>query len=163
VSNLIARRVLPVLAAAVAAMTTAVLGILMTDLGDWYQSLEVPWWKPPDAIFGPAWGIIFSLAALAGLFAWHSSRSFAFRKRLIELFMLNGLLNALWSALFFRLQRPDLAAIEVIFLWLSIVWLIVHVRGVSRPAARLLLVYLAWVTFAGALTWSVAGLNGPFA
>jgi tryptophan-rich sensory protein len=158
----IVRRVLPVLAAAVAAMATAVLGVLMTDLGDWYRTLKVPPWKPPDEVFGPAWGVIFSLAALAGLFAWHSTRSFAFRKRLIELFMLNGLLNALWSGLFFRMRRPDLAGYEVVFLWGSIVWLILHVRRASPPAARLLYVYLAWVTFAGALTWSVARLNGPF-
>jgi tryptophan-rich sensory protein len=161
-TNVVARRVLPVLAAAVAAMATAVLGVLMTDLGPWYQTLKVPAWKPPDIIFGPAWGVIFSLAALAGLFAWHSTRSFAFRKRLVELFMLNGLLNALWSGLFFRMQRPDLAAVEVLFLAGSIVWLIVHVRPVSLMAARLLGVYLAWVVFAGALTVAVARLNGPF-
>jgi translocator protein len=161
--TVVARRVLPVLAAAVAAMATAVLGVLMTDLGPWYQTLKVPAWKPPDQLFGPAWGVIFSLAALAGLFAWHSTRSFDFRKRLIELFMLNGLLNALWSGLFFRMQRPDLAAIEVLFLGASIVWLIIHVRKPAPLAARLLYVYLAWVSFAGALTWSVARLNGPFA
>jgi tryptophan-rich sensory protein len=131
----IVRRVLPVLAAAVAAMATAVLGVLMTDLGDWYRTLKVPPWKPPDEVFGPAWGVIF---------------------------MLNGLLNALWSGLFFRMQRPDLAGYEVVFLWASIIWLILHVRRASPPAARLLYVYLAWVTFAGALTWSVARLNGPF-
>ena len=64
--------------------------------------------------------------------------------------------------LFFRIQRPDLAFIEVLLLWLSILALIIYCGRFSRGAALLFLPYLAWVTFAGALNWAVVQLNAPF-
>jgi tryptophan-rich sensory protein len=50
----------------------------------------------------------------------------------------------------------------LVFLWASIVVLIVALRPISRPAAWLLVPYLLWVTFAGVLTWRISVLNGPF-
>ena len=80
----------------------------------------------------------------------------------LGLFALNINLNVLWSGLFFRVQRPDLALVEVVFLWLSIVALIVVLWRMSRMASALLLPYLAWVTFAAALNLAVVRLNAPF-
>lgn len=76
---------------------------------------------------------------------------------------MEGALNVLWSVLFFRLQRPDWAFVEVVLLWLSIVALIVGVIRYSRTAAALLVPYLAWVTFAAALNRAIVTLNAPFA
>jgi tryptophan-rich sensory protein len=156
-------RVAPVLVAAALAIVTAAAGALVTDLGPWYQSLRVPAWKPPDWLFGPAWTLIFSLTALAGVTAWGAERDRRYRIGLVAMFVLNGVLNVLWSAFFFRLQRPDWAMIEVALLWLSILLLIVVLGRVSRRAAWLLVPYLAWVSIAAALTLAVARLNGPFA
>lgn len=78
------------------------------------------------------------------------------------LFALNGFLNISWSLIFFRLQRPDWAFYEVILLWLSILALIVYCGRFSKTAAALLVPYLAWVSFAGALNWAVVQLNAPF-
>ena len=55
-----------VLGAAVAAIAVAALGASATDLGPWYQSLVKPSWQPPDWLFGPAWTLIYALAALSG-------------------------------------------------------------------------------------------------
>jgi len=71
-------------------------------------------------------------------------------------------LNLLWSFLFFRVQRPDWAAVEVWFLWTSILMLILYCWRFSRTAALLFLPYLIWVTFAGALNIKVVELNAPF-
>jgi tryptophan-rich sensory protein len=153
----------PVIVAALLAIVTATAGALVTDLGPWYQSLRVPPWKPPDWAFGPIWTLIFSLTALAGVTAWRAERDRRYRIGLVAMFVLNGVLNVLWSAFFFRLQRPDWAMIEVALLWLSILLLIVVLGRVSRRAAWLLVPYLAWVSIAAALTLAVARLNGPFA
>lgn len=154
------RRWAPVLAAAATASLVALAGATMTDLGPWYQSLRKPPWQPPDWLFGPAWTVIFGLAAAAFVKAWRSAPDRPRGDWIIVLFSVNGVLNILWSALFFRVKRPDWAFIEVLFLWASIVLLIVMVGRHSRPAAALLLPYLAWVTFAAALNLSVARLNG---
>ena len=140
----------PIALAAGAAIFIAVLGATVTDLGDWYQQLEKPWWQPPDWLFGPAWTLIYALAALAALQGWRHSPA-AGRPWLIGLFCLNGFLNVLWSLLFFRVQRPDWAFVEVIFLWLSIVWLMAVLWRRGKGAAALLLPYLVWVAFAGYL------------
>jgi len=157
-----ARQWRPVAAAAIAAVAVAALGGSMTDLGPWYQALRVPAWKPPDWLFGPAWTLIFSLAALAGILAWGRARHRTDRAWLLALFALNGSLNVLWSLLFFRLRRPDWALYEVGLLWFSVLSLIVVLARYCRPAAWLLLPYLAWVTFAALLNMEIVQLNSPF-
>lgn len=151
----------PILAAALAALAVAALGSTMTDIGPWYQSLRKPDWQPPDWLFGPAWTLIFGFAALSAAFAWRNAP--AVRHWTVALFALNGILNVLWSAMFFRFQRPDWAMAEVALLWLSILLLIVFLAGRSSVSSWLLVPYLAWVSFAAALDYEVVRLNGPFA
>ncbi|NKI34870.1 tryptophan-rich sensory protein [Wenzhouxiangella sp. XN79A] len=155
-------RWVPVLLAALAALLVALMGGLATDIGGWYRALEKPPWQPPDWLFGPAWTLIYALAAMAGVSAWRGAADPAGRNRILLLFSLNAFLNVFWSLLFFRLQRPDWALVEVVFLWLSIVALIVGLRPLSRATTAYLLPYLAWVTFAGVLNAEVVRLNPGF-
>lgn len=134
----------------------------MTDLGPWYRDLHKPSWQPPDWLFGPAWTLIFGLTALSGIMSWNSASDRTTREWIIGLFALNGFLNITWSALFFRLHRPDWALAEVFLLWLSIGWLIVHPTRHSLAARLLLLPYLAWVSFAAFLNFTIIRLNGLF-
>ena len=152
----------PVAVAAAAAAGVAMLGGTLTDLGPWYQSLAKPDWTPPPAAFPIAWTIILALAALAAVTAWRAAPNSRAVDALIGLFALNGFLNIGWSLVFFRLQRPDWAMIELGALWLSIVALMIACARHSRPAALLLVPYLAWVGVAGALNWEIVRLNGPF-
>jgi len=156
------RRWGPVALAALAAMSVALLGLLATDLDGWYRALAKPPWQPPDWLFGPAWTLIFALAALAGVSAWRGAHDRASRFRVLSLFAVNAFLNVFWTLLFFRLQRPDWALVEVVVLWLSIVALIVGLRPYSRTAPWLLLPYLAWVSFAAALNAAIVRLNPAF-
>jgi len=153
----------PIIIAALAATAVAALGALMTDLGPWYANLRKPSWQPPDWLFGPAWTLIFGLCAISGYLAWRNAPNRGGRDGVIALFALNGFLNVLWSALFFRLKRPDWALPEAGLLWLSILLMIVALPRYSKAASTLLLPYLAWVSFATILNWSVIALNPPFA
>lgn len=143
------------------AFATASIGGSLTVLGDWYYGLNQPSWKPPDWLFGPAWTTLFGLMAWSGVLAWRASAELAIetRQRLLALWALNAVLNVSWSLLFFKLQRPELAVIEVCLLWGSIVLLIRHLRPYAAKAARLLWPYLAWVSFAAALNAVVVVLN----
>ena len=152
----------PIWIAALAACAVAGLGALTTDLGPWYRSLVQPSWQPPDWAFGPAWTTIFALAAIAGVLGWQRAPDQASREWMLGLFALNGVLNLLWSLLYFRLRRPDWALYEVGFLWLSVLLLIVVLRPYARTAAWLLVPYLLWVAFAGALNYASVQLNRPF-
>jgi translocator protein len=152
----------PVVAAAAAALAVAMLGALSTDIGSWYQSLKEPAWKPPDFLFGPAWTTIYACAAVAGVIAWRRAATRARREWMLGLFAVNAFANVLWSLLFFRLRRPDLALMEVGFLWLTILVLIVYLGRFARPSGWLLVPYLGWVSFAATLNYAVVQLNAPF-
>jgi tryptophan-rich sensory protein len=152
----------PVVVAAAAAISVAVLGALMTDLGPWYASLKQPPWKPPDWAFGPVWTTIFALAAAAGVIGWRRAPSRSDREWLLALFAVNGFLNVFWSLLYFRLHRPDWSLFEVPLLWLSVLALIVVLARFAKGAAWLLVPYLVWVAIAALLNWQTVTLNGPF-
>jgi tryptophan-rich sensory protein len=81
------------------------------------------------------------------------------QRRLLFGFLLNALLNVLWSVLFFKAQRPDWALVEIALLTASVLWLISACAEVDRLAARLLLPYLAWVLFAATVNAGVIRLN----
>jgi benzodiazapine receptor len=152
----------PIWIAAAAAISVAVIGGLMTDIGPWYMSLKQPAWKPPDWAFGPVWTTIFALAAAAGVIGWRRAPSRATRETMLALFAANGFLNVLWSLLYFRLHRPDWSLYEVPLLWLSVLALSVLLWRFAKPAAWMLLPYLAWVAIAASLNWQTVKLNGPF-
>lgn len=141
---------------------TAGIGGALTDLGPWYFALKHPDWKPPDAAFGVIWTTVFTLCAISGWLAWQAAKTSALRRRVAVMFGLNALLNILWSALYFKLQRPDWALGEVVFLWLSILALILGLWRLSRWASALLMPYALWVGTAAVLNWQTVQLNGPF-
>jgi tryptophan-rich sensory protein len=68
-------------------------------------------------------------------------------------------LNTLWTPLFFGLHQPGLAFAEIVLLWLAIATTLAAFRPVSRAAAWLLVPYLAWVSFAAALNFTLWRLN----
>jgi len=156
------RKIKTILVAAGLALAVALLGGLMTDIGPWYWSLEKPAWQPPDWLFGPAWTLIFALAALAGALAWWGSPDRISRQNLLLWFLLNAIFNVMWTLLFFGLKRPDWALTEVFLLWASVAVLIYVCARRSRLAALALVPYLAWVTFAAFLNAAIVRLNGPF-
>ncbi|WP_448585248.1 TspO/MBR family protein [Thermaurantiacus sp.] len=153
---------IPAIVGALVALVIALLGTTLTDTGPWYQALARPRWTPPDAAFGIIWMVALALWAAAAVAAWRAAPTHREAEASVGLFALTGFLNILWSLLFFRLKRPDLALAEGAVLWLSVVGLLVASARVSRTAAILLLPYLAWVSMAVAFTWEIVRLNRPF-
>ena len=143
-------------------LTVALLGGLSTDLGPWYQALKEPFWKPPDIAFGPIWSTIFILSGLAWVGAKYLTTDTVILSRLNMLFWLNAALNILWSILYFRFQRPDWSLYESVFLWLSVLAILLTIRKVSTKYSLYMLPYLIWVTIAIALNLDTVLLNGPF-
>lgn len=149
----------------VAAWTLCTLGAggWVTDTGAWYRGLRKPPWQPPDWLFGPAWTTIFVCASAAFVLAWRAAApgDVLLRGAMLAAYGLNGALNVLWSWLFFRLRRTDLALAETAPLWLSVAAMAACV-GMAHPAAALLLLpYLAWVAFAAVLNRAILRLNAP--
>ena len=148
-------------AAIVWALVLGGVGGLLTEIGPWYRDLRKPSWQPPDWLFGPAWTTILGLAAWAFVLAWRGADAQG-QVLVAALFLVNGALHLLWSPLFFKWKRPDLALAEVAFLWASVLTLAVFLRPYSELASWLVVPYLAWVSFATILNYVIARMNAPF-
>ena len=126
--------------------------------GDWYERLAKPTWRPPNWVFPPTWAFLYLTIAVSGWLVWRKV-GLAGAVLPLAIYLVQLLLNAAWSPIFFGLGRPDLAFIEIIMLWFSIVVTIAAFHPINAAAAWLLLPYLAWVTFAAALNFAVWHLN----
>ena len=102
------------------------------------------------------------LAAWAAILAWEGAQSDAGRNTIIILYGVNFVCHFLWSPLFFTFKRPDWALIEVVFLWVSVLMMLIFLRPYSELASWLIVPYFIWVSFAAILNLYIARLNGPF-
>ena len=127
--------------------------------GAWYRTLAKPAWTPPNWVFPTGWTLLYVLIAIAG---WRVWERLPLEATLLPMavYALQLVLNAGWSAVFFGLRRPDWAFAELACLWLAIAANTLVFLPIDPLAAALLLPYLAWVTFAGALNLAVWRLNG---
>ncbi len=122
-----------------------------------YAALVRPEWAPPGWLFGPVWSVLYLLMAIA---AWRiSGRNTPSARIALWLYTAQLTLNALWSWLFFAWHQGALAFICLLALWALILATLLAFGRQERLAALLLVPYLAWVSFAGALCFTVWQLN----
>jgi tryptophan-rich sensory protein len=126
--------------------------------GAWYESLVKPSWNPPNAIFAPVWSVLYMLIGIAAWLVWRRS-GFSVAAAALAIFIIQLFLNALWSYLFFGLHRPDMAFLDIVALWVAILIVMVLFWREDRYAGALLLPYLAWVSFALYLNFTLWRLN----
>ncbi|WP_374332343.1 TspO/MBR family protein [Aestuariivirga sp.] len=152
----------PLGVASAVAIVVAIAGAVLTEIGPWYEGLRKPSWKPPDWAFGPVWTTIFVLTVIAAALAWVAAEGTGARPLIFWALTINAVLNIAWSAIFFKMRRPDWALREVALLWLSILGLIAALGSVSALAGILLVPYLVWVSIASFLNLRIVQMNGPF-
>lgn len=139
-------------------ITGAVGALASIDAAGFYAQLVQPPWAPPAWLFGPAWTVLFVLMSVAAWLVWRE-HGFARAGAALKLFGVQLVANALWSWLFFAWRQGALAFAEVIVLWLLIAATAWQFRRLHRLAALLLAPYLAWVTFAAALNFTLWRMN----
>src|SRR5690606_3941753 len=113
---------------------------------------------PPPSIFGPVWTTLYIMMAIAAWLVWRVGGFHAAKGALI-LFLVQLLANALWSWLFFAWQLGAFAFAEVLVLWLLIAATLLAFWRIRPLAGALLIPYLAWVSFASALNYTLWQLN----
>lgn len=126
--------------------------------GDWYASLQKPAWNPPGWIFGPVWSALYAMMAVAAWLVWKRG-GFAAHRKALGLFLVQLVLNGLWTPLFFGWHQLVLAFAEILLMWLAIAATLIAFRPVSRPAFWLMVPYLAWVSFAAVLNGTLWRMN----
>lgn len=143
---------------AISFAAAAIGGVASANAGEFYQALARPAWAPPAWLFAPVWSVLYLLMGTAAWLVWRK-QGFHGAGMALLLFLIQLAVNALWTWLFFVWHRGALAFIEIVILWALILATIVAFWRVRPLAGILLLPYLAWVTFAAALTYATWRLN----
>jgi benzodiazapine receptor len=125
----------------------------------WYRSIRKPPWNPPDRLFGPVWTLLYVLMAIALWQVWRMGWDQPGVRPALTLFFIQLGLNVLWSAVFFGWKKLWWAFAEICVLWVFIAATALAFFGLQPVAGWLLVPYIAWVTFAAILNFSVSRLN----
>ncbi|XP_042241341.1 translocator protein-like [Homarus americanus] len=128
-----------------------------------YQ-IEKPSWRPPNWAFGPAWTYLYSTMGYASYRVWlelykPNLLALADLPLPLKLFLLQILLNWLWTPIFFGLKKVAMAVIEICLLDVAVIMTMFAFLEVDSLAGLLFLPYLAWLTFATLLTVSIWKTN----
>lgn len=132
--------------------------VTQTSVNDWYQTLAKPPLNPQDWLFAPTWITLYVMMAIAGWRVWMRSAN-TLRRIALATFAVQLTLNLVWSFIFFGAKSPGFAAIEIVFLWVSILATLVIFWCVDRFAGWLMFPYLLWVSFASYLNFAIFLLN----
>lgn len=166
------------------AMFAGVLGSLATApaISGWYAGLTKPAVTPPNEVFGPVWSALYLLMGISLYLAWkhdwkivnpilekrkrawnHWSERLWFGDwktiNVVVIFIIQYVVNILWSYTFFGVHAIVFAFFEILVLWIAIVYLIMNFYRISKAAAYLLIPYLLWVSFAAYLNYLILTLN----
>lgn len=124
--------------------------------GPWYEALQKPPLNPPGWVFGLVWSILYLAIAVSGWLVWRARSGWSAP---LSLWAVQLGLNAAWSFLFFGLQRPGIALVEIALLLIVLSFTTVSFLGVRRLAGFLFLPYTMWVGFAVYLNAGIWLLN----
>ncbi len=150
-----------VVACGVSLAAGAIGSLAVTGQGfsSWYAAIEKPGFTPPSWVFGPVWTVLYLLMGVAAFLVWQKGLGSAVVRIALVWFLVQLVLNAAWTPVFFGLHRIGLAVVVIVLLWAAIVVTMYWFFRVSRPAGTLLVPYLLWVSFAAVLNAAIWHLN----
>jgi benzodiazapine receptor len=156
-----ARDALKLIAAIVVSQLAGAIGGIATSrtVNTWYTTLRKPSFNPPSWVFGPVWGTLYTLMGVAAWLVWRKGTANPVVRTALALFIVQLVLNALWSWVFFGFQQPFWGFVVILALWAAIFATMIWFFRVSAAAGVLLIPYILWVSFAGVLNFELWRLN----
>lgn len=129
-------------------------------LTGWYSMINKPSFTPPGWVFGVVWITLFFLMGVSLFLVWTSDgKDKDLKKKAIWFFIWQIVLNIWWSVIFFGMQLPMYALIELAVLWIAILLNIIYFSRISVLSGILLVPYFLWVSFAAVLNFLIWKLN----
>ena len=125
----------------------------------WYRDLKKPTWAPPRWLFAPVWTVLYVLIALS-----FGYTAFLFSQREISFvvllpFILNIIFNILFTPIQFCLKNNVLAALDIALVLATLAWSLVAIYSYAPWVSYINLPYLAWVSFATVLQFTITRMN----
>ena len=131
----------------------------VTGVETWYQTIQKPSWNPPNWVFGPVWTTLYVMMGIALWLVWKEDTSRELKMIAGILFAAQLILNFFWSFIFFKLEQPGFAFLEILFMWVAILATIFAFAQVNKTAAWLMVPYISWVSFAAMLNFTIWRMN----
>ncbi len=140
--------------------TTLAIGFMGSFLGDQsiYNEFTKPDFAPPSYIFSLVWTILYILMGIS-VYMIYMSKDDLKRKKALNVYIIQLIVNATWTLLFFGLELRLFAFIWILLLILLVLIMINRFYTINRIAANLQIPYLIWLVFASLLNYSVYILN----
>jgi tryptophan-rich sensory protein len=155
------RDIIKLVVSLVACQCAGAIGSIFTTpaIPTWYAALEKPSFNPPNWLFAPAWITLYLLMGIAAFLVWRKGLGQKGVRAALVVFLVQLVLNALWSVVFFGLKSPLWGVVVILALWVAILLTILRFFKLSTAAGALLLPYILWVSFASVLNVAVWVLN----
>lgn len=130
-----------------------------SSVNGWYTTLVKPSFNPPNWLFAPVWTSLDIMMGIALFLVWNSGAAEDVKRTAVTLFIVQLVLNFLWSFVFFYAQQPGWALVNIILMWIFIFLTILWFGKISSLSAWLLVPYICWVSFATVLNYAIWKLN----
>lgn len=144
------------------AFLPGIFGVIFTPSHSddvWYNALNNSALTPDGWVFGVAWTILYALLGIALFLVMNNTKTRLNKTKAYTLFVVQMLLNALWTYLFFGLHMVGAAVACLVALIIVSVWLSVAFRPISKSASYLIWPYIIWMCFALYLNGTIWVLN----
>lgn len=134
-------------------------GFLSMTAPSAYENFNKPSFSPPGWVFPVVWTILFFLMAVAAYRMWMKGKSGEDVSKALLLYGIQLFFNFLWSIIFFRYRLYAIAFLELLLLLVFILLTIFEFFKIDKISAYLMIPYIAWVSFAGVLNYTIWMLN----
>lgn len=125
----------------------------------WYTQLLKPQWAPPSWVFGPVWSVLYTIIAISYGAVFYKVYKKELPAKLAVPFALNLIFNALFTPLQFGLQNNLLASIDILLVFVTLVWALIAVYPYMKWVSYINIPYALWASFATVLQLTITYLN----
>lgn len=127
---------------------------------EWYDSLEKPTWTPEPATIGTVWQILYPIILVTFGIVFVKTLQQKIPWYVALPFGINLVANLIFTPIQFGLRNLPLAALDILIVWGTILWMMVAVWKYSHWLAIAQIPYLIWVSIATVLQLSITFRNG---
>ncbi len=126
---------------------------------EWYNSLAKPSWTPAPSTISLIWMILYPIILVSFGFVFVQAFRGKVPWRIAVPFAVNLVANLLFMPIFSGLRNVPLAAVDIVIVWATIIWMLLSVWPVYRWVAVAQVPYFVWVSIATVIQLSITAMN----
>lgn len=126
---------------------------------DWYNSLQKPSWTPQPSTIGTIWQVLYPVILITFGFVFVQAIRKQTPWKAALPFVINLVANLIFTPIQFGLRNLPLAALDIVIVWATIIWMMVAIRKHHPWVAVAQIPYFIWVSIATVLQLNITFAN----